>query len=70
MVLSYPESVYVDQVAPQAGLSCDIDKELISVVSKKTSDETLTAIVCNGTNVNTRHKHGIIRWLEEQLSNL
>ena len=65
--VSYPGNVYVDYVAPQTGRSADITKELISVVREKNSDKTLTAIVCDGTNVNTGYKHGVIRSLEEQL---
>ena len=67
VIVSYPGNVYVDHVAFQTGRSADITKELISVVRAKNSDKTLTAIVCDGTNVNTGYKHGVIRSLKEQL---
>ena len=65
VIVSYPGNIYVDHVAPQTGRSADITKELISVVREKNSDKTLTAIVCDGTNVNIGYKHGVIRSLEE-----
>ena len=60
VIVSYPENVYVDHVAPQTGRLSDVAKELISVVRERCSEESLTAVVCDGTNVNAGHKHGII----------
>ena len=53
VIVSYPGNVYMNHVAPQTERSADITKELISVIREKNSDKTLTAIVCNGTHVNT-----------------
>ena len=55
------------QLGGLAGCSSDIVKELILVVRERYSEESLTAVVCDSTNVDTGHKHGIIRTMEEQL---
>ena len=48
----------------------DVAKEILSVIRDTNSTESLSALVCDGTNNNTGKRNGIIRKLEESLGML
>ena len=68
VIIGYPGQNYVDHVAPQTGKSKDIASEILSVIHETGSNETLTAVLCDSTNVNTGEHNGVIRLLETALS--
>jgi len=64
VIVSYPGDHYVDHVAPKSGKSDDITTEILSVVHETNSVDTLGAVLCDSTNVNTGEHNGVIRQLE------
>lgn len=65
VLLSEPGSVYIGHVTPDSGSSADITRSITNFVAQKEiSLSKLVAVGCDGTNVNTGQKNGIIRRLE------
>lgn len=64
VIVAYPGENYIDHVAPQTGQAKDIAAEMLSVINETASSETLTAVLCDSTNVNTGECNGVIRRLE------
>ena len=67
VLVSFPSRSYVEHVVPASGKSEDISTELLSVIRGSRSEETLRALVCDGTAVNTGVKNGVIRKIELHL---
>lgn len=67
VVLSYPGNIYIDHVVPQTSKATDVAKEIACVINETDSEESLQAVLCDGTNVNTGRNNGIIRKLELHL---
>lgn len=68
VIVSFPDKSYVDHVAPQSQKAKDIASEILSILRDRLSTESLQAVVCDGTNVNTGENNGVIRLLEISLS--
>jgi hypothetical protein len=64
VVVAFPQEQYVDHVAPQSGKASDITAELISLLNDTHSTDSLCAVACDSTNVNTGEHNGVIRQLE------
>jgi hypothetical protein len=67
VICSYPNGDYIDHICPQSGRAMNIVKEIISVLNERKSLASLESILCDGTNVNTAWKNGIIRLLETNI---
>ena len=67
VIVSFPGDNYIDHVVPSSSKSEDVAKEILSVINDTNSTESLSALVCDGTNNNTGKSNGIIRRLEESL---
>jgi hypothetical protein len=67
VIVSYPNATYVDHVVPNSSRATDIAKEIISVITGTQSEESLLAVVCDGTVVNTGKHNGIIRQIEQSV---
>jgi len=67
VIVSYPGDIYIDHVVPQTSKAADVMREIASVINETDSEESLQAILCDGTNVNTGRNNGIIRKLEQHL---
>lgn len=67
VIVSYPNATYVDHVMPNSSRASDVAKEIISVIKGTHSEESLLAVVCDGTVLNTGKHNGIIRQLEQSL---
>ena len=68
VIVAFPQVQYVDHISPQSGKSNDICAEILSVINDTCSTDTLCAIACDGTNVNTGEHNGVITLLEKALS--
>jgi len=68
VIVAYPGESYIDHVAPKTGQAKDIAAEILSVINETSSSETLTAVLCDSTNVNTGEFNGVIRRLETGLN--
>ena len=64
-IVSFPNSCYVDHVAPESKKARDVAHEILSVIRDTNSMDSLQAVVCDGTVCNTGKTGGIIRQLEE-----
>lgn len=64
VVVAYPGELYVDHASPQSGKASDIATEILSIIRETNSVDTLTAVLSDGTNVNTGEHNGVIRQLE------
>lgn len=62
VLLSELGSVYIRHVTPDSGSSADITQSIYSVVTQKGTK--LVAVGCDGTNINTEKKNGVVRRLE------
>ena len=67
VLVSFPSRSYVEHGVSASGKSEDISTELLSVIRGSRSEETLRALVCDGTAVNTGVKNGVIRKIELHL---
>lgn len=63
-----PGSSYVGHVTPSSGSAADTAQSIFEFLEQKRSTENLIVIGCDGTNVNTGHKGGVIRLMEERLN--
>jgi hypothetical protein len=68
VVVAFPQQQYVDHVSPQSGTSSDISAELLSVIKHTQSTDSLWAVTCDSTNVNTGEHNGVIRRIELSLN--
>jgi hypothetical protein len=68
VIVAFPQQQYVDHVSPQSGASSDISVELLSVINHTQSTESLCAVTCDSTNVNTGEHNGVIRRIELSLN--
>lgn len=66
-MVSFPNRKYVEHVVPDSGRADDISKEILSLIRDSNSEETLRAVVCDGTAVNTGYNNGVIRKMEISL---
>ena len=64
IIVAYPEEEHVEHVVPQSGKAHDIAVELESVINDTESIDSLCAVACDSTNVNTGEHAGVIRSLE------
>jgi hypothetical protein len=65
VLLSEPGSVYMGHVTPNSGCSADITQSITNYITQKgIALSKLVAIGCDGTNVNTGKKNGIVKHLE------
>ena len=67
VLISYPGDEYVDHVAPVSQKAIDICKAIMSVIINTDSSQSLRAVVCDSTNVNTGKVNGVIRRIELSL---
>lgn len=67
-VVKEPGSAYIDHLTPDNGTSRCIADELLTLLFDKRSNETLHAVLCDGTPVNTGRVGGIIKLIEIQLN--
>lgn len=66
-IISEPGSSYLGHTSPSSGSAKDIAKSIVDYLTiNNISTEKLEAIGCDGTNVNTGLKGGVIRLLEEK----
>ncbi len=66
-VISEPGAKYLDHFTPKSGKACDIADELFDLLKEYRSAETIRALGCDGTAVNTGRKGGVLRLLELKL---
>ena len=52
-VVSQPEAKYVDHFVPRAGTALAISNDLLHVLEKYNSEDSITALLCDGCAVNT-----------------
>ena len=64
VIVSYPDGKYVDHVMPDSSKFRDVAKEILSVVKSTQSFDSLLALICDGTVVNTGKRNGVIRLIE------
>ena len=64
VIVTYPEEEYVEHVAPQSGRAQDIAIEIQAVIRDTESVDSLCAVACDSTAVNTGEHGGVIRLLE------
>lgn len=62
-----PGSCYIGHVTPASGTAIDISKCILNFLDEHEARQFLVAVGCDGTNVNTGHKGGVIRLLEKDL---
>lgn len=67
VLVSFPDACYIDHVSPNSGRSPDVFNEILGIIERTRSTETLRAVICDGTPVNTGNKNGIITLLELHL---
>ena len=67
VLVSYPGDNYVDHVAPNSHKAIDICDAIMSVITSTDSKQSLKAVICDSTNVNTGKVNGVIRRLELSL---
>lgn len=67
VIVSYPNATYVDHVMPNTNRASDVAKEIISVITSTHSEDSLLALVCDGTVLNTGKHNGIIRQIEQSV---
>ena len=65
VIVSYPDGKYVDHVMPDSSKSRDVAKGILSVVTSTQFFDSLLALICDGTVVNTGKRNGVIRLIEE-----
>ena len=54
----------MDHVLSQSGKAKDIGGEIMSVIRERYATDSLQAVICNGTNVNTEEANGVIQQFE------
>ena len=65
-IIAEPGSSYFSHTTPPSGSSKDIAESLVSSLKERNAKtENIKVVGCDGTNVNTGHKAGVIRRLEE-----
>lgn len=67
VLVAFPCRSYAEHVVPSSGKADDISREILSFVRSSNSEATLSAVVCDGTAVNTGQYNGVIRQLEVSL---
>ena len=67
-VVSQPEAKYVDHFVPRAGTALAISNDLLHVLEKYNSEDSITALLCDGCPVNTGLDRGVIRHVECEVS--
>ena len=65
VIVSYPDGKYVNHVMPDSGTYRNVAKEILSVVTSTQSFDSLLALICDGTVVNTGKRNAVIRLIEE-----
>ena len=63
-IISYLGKQYVNHVSPHSCKADDVAAQLVCVLQETASMQSLTAVVCDGTNLNTGERNGVIRRLE------
>ena len=67
-ILCEPNSKYIGHFTPSSGSALSIHQGIIKfLMENNTNLDSISAIGCDGTNVNTGTKGGIIRLLEKSL---
>ena len=67
-ILTEPESQYLSHVTPLGGSGKEIGSAILECLQRMNVDATsIAAVGCDGTVVNTGHKSGAVRLLEESL---
>lgn len=67
-LIAEPGNIYLGHIVPNSGSARDIVKSILSFTEENHIDlENIEAIGCDGTNVNTGWRAGIIKRLEEHL---
>lgn len=65
-IIAEPGSSYFSHTTPPSGSSKDITESLVaSLKERNAKTDNIKVVGCDGTNVNTGHKAGVIRRLEE-----
>lgn len=67
VLVSEPGSRYLGHVSPTSGSAKAIKTSILQFLQKNTDINTIVAIGCDGTVVNTGSKNGVIRGLESDL---
>ena len=67
VLVTFPSGKYLDHVVPSSGKSADVSQEILLALKDYKSEETLRAVVCDGTVVNTGKNNGIIRNIENHI---
>ena len=63
-IIKEPGSQYVDHVTPDDGSARSLVSELISGIVATNSKDTLQAVICDGTPVNTGRVSGVLKHLD------
>ena len=64
-----PNATYISHTTPNSGSSKDITDSIVtSLKERDVNTEKIQAVRCDGTNVNTGQKAGVIRRLEESFN--
>ena len=67
-ILTKPESQYLSHITPLGGSGKEISSAILECLQRMNVDATsIAAVGCDGTVVNTGHKSGAVRLLEESL---
>lgn len=67
-IIAEPGSLYVGHVTPQSGTADNIKTSIVNFMDENAiSSDCLQAVGCDGTNVNTGNKNGVIRLLEQHI---
>jgi hypothetical protein len=62
-----PGSIYISHITPPSGTAEDIEVTMFTYLNREYSLNKLMAIGCDGTNVNTGRKNGIISRIEKRI---
>jgi hypothetical protein len=66
-IVAFPEEKYVDHITPESGKAQDVVKEILSVLTYRSSLQSLNAVLCDGTVSNTGKYGGVIRRIEDAI---
>ncbi len=66
-LIQQPESKYIGHISPKGGSAASIAASIVEFLTGHNCKEII-AVGCDGTVVNTGHKGGVIRLLEEELN--